>query len=273
MTLDPVQVAENWDRTARGYNEFAVNMTRKFALDALELLRVSSDDEFLDVAAGTGAVSLEAAARGARVVATDFSRGMLEMLDENAANRGLEGIRTEVMDGQNLELEDETFDAAASVFGLMMFPDRAAGFGELHRVLRSGGRAAVGVWGSPERLQFFSAMSAAVAKGLPDLPQRREPPGWLALCEAANLVREMTEAGFVDVRAFTVAHFWDFGTPELLWERLPNLSAGSLQIFDHITEEQRARFGEAFRSTLVDICGRGPWVLTGEAHIAVGYKA
>lgn len=46
-------------------------------------------------------------------------------------------------DGQALPFDDNIFDGAFSLAGLIFFPDRAAGFRELRRVLRPGRRAVV----------------------------------------------------------------------------------------------------------------------------------
>ena len=88
-------------------------------------------DYLLDVAAGPGTLALQAARRGARVTATDFSPAMVETLRARASSEGLSGITTEVADGQNLPFPNASFDVACSMFGLFIFPDRARGFAEL----------------------------------------------------------------------------------------------------------------------------------------------
>jgi tRNA/tmRNA/rRNA uracil-C5-methylase (TrmA/RlmC/RlmD family) len=51
-------------------------------------------------------VAVEAARRGAEVLATDFAPGMVEVMRRNFAAEGLD-TRAEVMDGLALDLEDE----------------------------------------------------------------------------------------------------------------------------------------------------------------------
>ena len=105
-------------------------------LDLVGLTHCTDQVRLLDVAAGTGVVALEAARRGAEVLATDFAPGMVEVMRRRFAAEGLDA-RAEVMDGQALSLHDQSFDMGTSTFGLMFFSDPLAGLRELRRVLRT----------------------------------------------------------------------------------------------------------------------------------------
>jgi len=129
---------EGWDIGAAEYNGNLAPLFRVYAADALALAGVTRGTRVLDVASGPGTLALEAARLGAEVVATDFSPGMIAQLRGRIAEAGLTNITAEVMDGQSLTLPDASFDAAFSMFGLIFFPDRRAGFRELRRVLRPG---------------------------------------------------------------------------------------------------------------------------------------
>ena len=95
---------------------------------------------FLDVAAGSGALSIPAARLGAQVFATDLSPAMLERCSSSVRATRASSLETRVMDGHALELEDDGFDIAGSQFGVMLFPDMPKGLGEMARVIRPGGR-------------------------------------------------------------------------------------------------------------------------------------
>ncbi|HEX2397894.1 MAG TPA: methyltransferase domain-containing protein, partial [Solirubrobacteraceae bacterium] len=58
----------------------------------------------LDVAAGTGALSLAAARLGAQVVATDIAPAMIERLQAHAQQEGLKHLQGQVMDALELQL-------------------------------------------------------------------------------------------------------------------------------------------------------------------------
>src|SRR5690606_24130990 len=110
-----------------------------FAADALALAELNPQDTLVDVAAGPGSLALQAAGQVARVDALDFSTEMLNLLRQRT--RSIANIHAIEGDGQALPYDNEQFDAAFSLFGLMFFPDRARGFSELYRVLKPGGRA------------------------------------------------------------------------------------------------------------------------------------
>ena len=145
-TVSEDQPPEGWSAGAASYDDVFAPFTGAFAEDAIERLHVGATDRVLDVAAGSGAFSLRAAALGATVLATDFAPGMLDVLAARAAREEVGRLATEVMDGQALALESNSFDVACSMFGLIFFPDMDAGLRELARVVRRGGRLGVSCW-------------------------------------------------------------------------------------------------------------------------------
>ena len=122
---------------------------------------------FLDVAAGSGALSIPAARLGAQVLATDQSPVMLELLSARARDEGLD-IETRVMDGHALELDDDSFDMAGSQFGVMLFPDMPKGISEMARVVKPGGRVLMNVYGDPHKIEFFGFFVRAIQSVRPD---------------------------------------------------------------------------------------------------------
>jgi SAM-dependent methyltransferase len=103
---------------------------------------------WLDVACGTGELAGMAAARGADVVAIDFSPGLIDTANRNAAAAGLP-IDFRVGDAEALDLPDASFDIVTSTCGAMFAPDQEATASELGRVARPGGRLAMVNW-TPE---------------------------------------------------------------------------------------------------------------------------
>ena len=104
---DPELTRAAWDRIAAGYDQFVTPTEVRLANEALDL----------DVAAGTGGLSLPAARLGAEVLATDLSPRMIERLLAHARGAGLDNVAARVMDGHALELEDNAFDVSGSQLG------------------------------------------------------------------------------------------------------------------------------------------------------------
>lgn len=132
---------------------------------------------FLDVAAGSGALSIPAARLGAQVLAVDASPVMLTHLSARGCKEELT-IETCVMDGHTLELDNNSFDVAASQFGVMLFDDMPRGISEMVRVTKAGGRVLMNVYGDPHKIEFLGFLIGAVQTVRPNFngPSIDPPP-------------------------------------------------------------------------------------------------
>src|SRR6266545_1746943 len=81
----PGQAREAWNGVAAGYDEFVTPLVIPLAEQVLGRVDVRRGTRLLDVAAGSGALSLAAARLGAQVVATDIAPAMIERLQARAA--------------------------------------------------------------------------------------------------------------------------------------------------------------------------------------------
>lgn len=115
----------------------SLGQDRRWRRAAVASLGLSPGSWVLDVAAGTGGLSLEARRRGYRVVAVDFCPPMLRI----AGRRGLR--RLVVADALRLPFPPGSFQGAVIGFGLRNLSDPRRGLSEMHRVLAPGGRAVV----------------------------------------------------------------------------------------------------------------------------------
>jgi SAM-dependent methyltransferase len=111
------------------------------------------------------------------------------------------------MDGEALAVPDASFDAAFSIFGVILFADWRRGLREQARVLRSGGKACVATWGEPPGGGPFIAMSAALRSVFPDVRPSPPPAGMLALCDADRLSAEMSAAGLRSLQVHQVGMY------------------------------------------------------------------
>jgi len=147
MTVNPLATAEPWDLVAEAYTAEALPHFELFARAALAAAALPPGARVADVAAGPGTLGLLAAAAGSHVSAIDLSSEMTARFRARAAAMGLADLcDIREGDGQRLPFPSGTYDAAFSLFGLMFFPDRQAGFRELRRILKPGAPAIVSSW-------------------------------------------------------------------------------------------------------------------------------
>ena len=217
------QTPAGWSPGAHQYAEVFAPFTGAFAADAVELLGIGADDEVLDVAAGSGAFAIRAAERGATVLATDFAPGMLDALQTQVPTTLASSVRTAVMDGQALDLERRRFSVAASMFGVIFFPDVAAGLRELARVTRADGRMAVASW-SDDGPRLSRLVGEAVRRAMPGvaLPTSRAKA---ELGTPGGCAATLIEHGWRDVEVHVLSHDLVVPDPQTFFRSLSEWSA------------------------------------------------
>src|SRR5205814_1243912 len=70
------------------------------------------------------------------VLATDISPAILEFAASEAKRAGLSNVSTLEMDGEQLEVEPDAYDAVISRLGLIFFPDQQGALKGIRRALR-----------------------------------------------------------------------------------------------------------------------------------------
>ena len=265
-----------WDRIAAGYDATNTPVHMWLANEGLRRVQLRAGMRFLDVAAGSGALSIPAARLGARVLATDQSPVMLELLRERARAEGLP-IETRVMDGHQLELDDESVDVAGSQFGVMLFPDMPQGIREMARVVRSGGRVLVNAYGDPRRIEFLDFFVAAVRAVRPEFtgPPVDPPPLPFQLRDPGRLRDELAAAGLRDVRVETISETLRFRTGIELWDWLvsSNPIVGTILGGLHVSPEDAVTIQRTLEGLVGERAGGGGAAeLTNPINIGVATK-
>jgi len=261
----PLATPEPWDLVAAGYTALALPYFERFSRDALRLADLPPGARIVDVAAGPGTLSLMAVAAGARVSAIDFSPQMADAFRARAATAGLaEAIDLRVGDGQALPFESAAYDAAFSMFGLMFFPDRLAGFREMRRVLRPGRRAIVSSW-----VPFdgpFGVLLSTVREMIPGLPLGGGKP---PLASSDEIRTEMAAAGFSDIAVEIAGHQLEAPSFDAFWDSMERTNAPLVLLKSRLGarwSEAAPKIRERVRATL----GEGPLVIGRGAFLGVG---
>jgi len=170
MATDPdahrQSIIATFNQVAAGYDHEALRYFVFCADRLLDRLRPAPGQKLLDIAAGTGAVTVAAAqAVGpqGRVAAVDLSEAMLARLEEKIQRFNLTNIDIHVMDAGALEFRRGYFDHAVCSFGLFFLPDMTAALRQWIRVVKPGGQLAFTAFGpqafQPQMRLFFEALA------------------------------------------------------------------------------------------------------------------
>jgi ubiquinone/menaquinone biosynthesis C-methylase UbiE len=235
------EAAESWGRLTEQRERLMGTATQQM----IEAAQLRSGDQVLDIASGTGDQSRLAArlvGPEGSVLATDISQQMLLVAARLAQQEGLKNITTRIMNAEQLDLPDNSYDAVISRLGLMLIPKRQQALTEIQRVLKPGGRIAAIVWSKPERNPLFALYInlvnlVAKSRGQESDGKRPDP---FSLADTTLFTSALTEAGFQDVQVQTVALTFQFSSFEDVttwWGHQFDLVMAKLE--PHIMEEVR----------------------------------
>ncbi len=157
-----------WDRNARLYDPsmrlLGRPLPRTLALVAEEVRGLG---RVLEVAAGTGLVTVAIARAAREVVATDYSASMVRELERRVAREGLRNVACAERDLRALGYARASFDAVVAANVLHLVPDLAEALAALRAVLREGGRIVVPTFVHAETMLSRAASRVGQAIGFP----------------------------------------------------------------------------------------------------------
>jgi ubiquinone/menaquinone biosynthesis C-methylase UbiE len=246
-----------WDRAA-GFYEASWAAQLKPAQDCLlDLAQLQPGERALDVACGTGLVTLraaEAVGPTGRVVATDISQRMVDATRQEADRRGLGYVQSFRMGAESLDFPDASFDAVLCALGLMYVPDVEAAMREMHRLLGRRGRAVAAVWGARRGCGWADIFPIVESRVQSDVC-----PMFFQLGTGDALADGFTRAGFTRVRTHritTVLHYDDGesaadaafvgGPVAMAYSRFDEAARASARA-DYLVSIERYRDGTQYR--------------------------
>jgi ubiquinone/menaquinone biosynthesis C-methylase UbiE len=192
-------LAPGWERQ-RARIEEAVAAVRHWMVTELG---PRPGDTVLELAAGAGDTGFEAAAivgEGGRLISTDFSPEMVEVARRRGIALGLRNVDYRVMDAERIGLQADSVDGVVCRFAFMLMADVAGALAETRRVLRSGRRLVLSVWGAPEGNPWTTILARVlVERGHVPPPEPGSPDPFSM--SSADRTRALLEgAGFTTVR-------------------------------------------------------------------------
>jgi ubiquinone/menaquinone biosynthesis C-methylase UbiE len=193
------KIPENYDRY------LATLLFEPYADDLVARVPMHDDVRILEVACGTGIVTrrlVEKLAGRGTIIATDLNEAMFAHARKGLPRRGDATWRH--ADATSLPFETRSFDVVVCQFGLMFFPDKAAGAREAFRVLKPGGVYLVSVWDTLEQNPVARLTHETIATFFPS-----DPPKFYTVpfsYHDVNVIEALLrEAGFEGVRCERVA--------------------------------------------------------------------
>jgi ubiquinone/menaquinone biosynthesis C-methylase UbiE len=187
---------QGWNRASSCYEQYWQRQLQPAIDLVLDTADLRPGEDVIDVACGTGLVTLPAAAGVAptgRVLATDLSPKMVAEVERRAIACGLSNVDTDCRDAEDLGV-DQSFDVTLCSLGLMYVPEPLSALTELHRVLRPGGRTVVSVWGERRNCGWAGVFPIVDARVNSDVC-----PMFFALGAPGALTVMLEQAGFVDI--------------------------------------------------------------------------
>lgn len=275
-TMETTEIQNAWNNIAEGYDTY-VTPTHDWELPkkAFKRAGLTSGMKFLDVASGSGALSIPAAQMGAQVTAVDISEGMIRLLNKRAQEEGLSKLKGKGMDGHELRFEDNTFDMAGSQFGVMLFPDLPRGLREMVRVTSTGGKVLLVTYGSPKNVEFLTFFLHALQivvpgfKGIPMDP----PPLPFQVSDPVVLQQKMEEAGLKEIQVEQDVEELSFSSGKEMWNWVTNSNPIAVGLISDLTGKQKTEVQQTLDDMLRERSGsNGEAVITASVNIAIGKK-
>lgn len=193
-----------WERAARHYDRSMLLLGRPMPR-AIELCaeEVRGAGRVLEVAAGTGLVTVALARAAGEVIATDYATAMVEQLGRRVRAAGLANVRCEQADLYDLPYGEAAFDAVVATNVLHLVPDLEGALASLRRALRPGGRLVTATYchdqtlvsGALSRLASLTSFPGRRRLRLRTLRAALEASGLRVT--RAELVRGVVPIGFV----------------------------------------------------------------------------
>jgi ubiquinone/menaquinone biosynthesis C-methylase UbiE len=266
---DPLTEPGPWNAVAAAYDEVCFGQFAELADAAIELLAPESGDRVLDVAAGPGTLAVRLAPRVGHVMAIDFAEVMIERLRGHIMRSRLPNLEARLMNGQELAFEDNSFDAAVSLFGVFLFDDRARGLAEMFRVVVPGGRVVFSSWATPEQNSLIGVGMAALREALPELPRPSQP---LPTQVPEQCAAELEELGFEQVATQLFQKSVRFASVDEYWREFERASAPLHVLKEKLGSDAYAAAMARARTALLTTCGDGAFELQCCAILTFGER-
>ena len=209
------QVALMFNNIARKYDflnhVLSMGIDKLWRKRAVKLLKPLQPKRILDIATGTGDFAIaNLKLNPDKVVGIDISTEMLAVGKEKIAKKNLsDKIELFEGDSENIQFEDNSFDAITVAFGVRNFENLEKGLREMNRVVRPGGKVVILEFSKPKNfpikqiynfyffriLPFWGKMVSKDSSAYTYLPESVD-----AFPDGADFLKIYNECGFNDTK-------------------------------------------------------------------------
>lgn len=234
--------------TGDSYEPYVGRWSRVVAKEFIGWLDVPPQSKWLDVGCGTGALSqtILATANPVKVKGVDRSDGFVQYTRTKVDD---ERAEFDVGDAQELPVQDNSFDAAASGLVLNFVPQPEKMISEMKRAVRESGIVAIYVWdyaGKMQLLRYFWDAAQALDPAAAELDEGPRFP----VCNPDALKDLFQGAGLnnIETRPIDIAtHFKDFDD---YWNPFLGGQGPAPGYVMSLSEENRSQLRERIRASL-----------------------
>ena len=187
-----------FDTVSGGYDNGSLRFFTNSAAHMAALLNLKGNEHILDVACGTGnaAIAIAPLLPKGRIVAVDFSTGMIEQARARIEALGIRNVEFLVRDMQHLDFPDGTFDSAVCAFGIFFVEDMVAQLGHIIQTVKPGGTAMITNF---EENYFYPLKELFFAR-LESYGVQTPPQTWRRIAHEQGCRELFEKAGLRDIR-------------------------------------------------------------------------
>ncbi len=228
-------------RAAATYDTIGPQFFAAFGRRLVELADIPISARVLDVATGRGALLFPAAEHvGASgyVNGIDLAEPMVQATNDEIKRRGIANADVRVMDAEQIQFADETFDVVTCGFALFFLPQVQRGLREIRRVLKSGGRVALSTWGDDDKRWAWHY--ELLKKYLPPRPEPQDTKSSRRFDTPDKMIAHVSEVGFRDARVIGETAAFVYANADTWWQT--QWSHGSRSVLEMLSPDALAHF-------------------------------
>jgi ubiquinone/menaquinone biosynthesis C-methylase UbiE len=212
-------VAGVFDRASDTYDNVGPRFFTYHGKGLVEFSNIKPGSHVLDIACGKGAVLIPAGNKvgeEGKVIGIDISSSMVSKLESELKSIGISNAKVLKMDAEDLQFEDQSFDAAFCGLALFFFPDLGLALRECKRVLKPGGHFYFSTFAG-----FEAPWQDKIAKISKSYQEKLAPAPTAetkAMDKEAEIEKELEAVGFVDLEHMVDSHPFYFEDENQWWD-------------------------------------------------------